>query len=169
MTTELPHAPAPAARSLRLPRRWPFGQDATGVIAAIAVVVALIYGLTLVSRHAEVYEEAGAASFEAASGAVVAQVLVLLALLGAGVAYRGFPMRWVYVCAGAAAVLAVAFALLPHLAADHSWLTTLLGFLVGIVFDLVLAVEVLLTARYAPLWWERGAGASSPSTADSAR
>jgi hypothetical protein len=157
MTTDSPHAPVAAARPpLRLPRRWPLGQDATGVLAAIAVVIALIYGLTLVSRQAEIYEEAGAAEFEAASGAVVAQILVILALLGAGVAYRrGYPMRWVYLASGAAAVFAVAFALLPHLAASHSWLTTLLGFIVAIVFDLVIAVEVLLATVYAPLWWER--------------
>jgi hypothetical protein len=157
MTTESPHPRVAAARPpLRLPRRWPFGQDATGVMAALAVVVALIYGLALVDRHAEIYREAGAAAFEAASGALVAQVLVLLALLAAGVAYRrGYPMRWVHLAAGVAAVFAVAFALLPHLAAGHDWLTTLLGFLVAIVFGLVLAVEVLLAAVYAPLWWER--------------
>jgi hypothetical protein len=158
MTTESPHAPVTATRSLRLPRRWPFGHDATGVMAAIAFVVALIYGLTLVNRHGQVYEEAGAAPFEAVSGAAVTQILVLLALVGAGAAYRrGYPMRWVFIAAGVAAVLAVTFALLPHLAAGHSWLTTLLGFLVAIVFDLILAVEALLAARYAPLWWERGA------------
>jgi hypothetical protein len=157
MTTESHQAPAAATRPpLRLPRRWPFGQDATGVMAALAVVVALIYGLTLVNRQAEIYREAGAAAFEAATGAVVAQVLVLLALLGAGVAYRrGYPMRLVYLGCGVAAGFAVAFALLPHLAAGHDWLTTLLGFLVAIVFDLVLAVEALLATVYAPLWWER--------------
>jgi hypothetical protein len=157
MTTETPHPPVAAARPpLRLPRRWPLGHDATGVLAAIAVVVVLIYGLTLANRQAEIYQEAGAAGFEATSGAAVAQLLVILALLGAGVAYRrGYPMRWVYIATGAAAVLAVAFALLPHLAAGHDWLTTLLGFLVAIVFDLVLAVEVLLATAYAPLWWER--------------
>jgi hypothetical protein len=156
MTTESPHAPVTAARSLRLPRPWPFGHDATAVMSAIAVVIALIYGLSLVNRHGQIYEEAGAASFEAVSGAAVAQMLVILALAGAGVAYRrGFPMRWVFSAAGLAGVLAVTFALLPHLAADHSWLTTLLGFLVAIVFNLILAVEVLLATRYAPLWWER--------------
>jgi hypothetical protein len=150
MTIESHQAP------LRLPQRWPFGQDATGVMAGLGFVVALIYGLTLVNRQAEIYREAGAAAFEAASGAVVAQALVLLALLGAGVAYRrGYPMRLVYVGCGVAAGLAVVFALLPHLAAGHDWLTTLLGFLVAVVFDLVLAVEVLLAAVYAPLWWER--------------
>jgi hypothetical protein len=126
------------------------------VIAAIAVIVALIYGVALVSRQAEIYHEAGAAPFEATSGAVMAQLLVVLALLGAGVAYRwGLPVRWVYLASGIAAALAVTFALLPHLAAGHDWLTTLLGFLVAIVYDLVLAVEVALATAYLPLWWER--------------
>jgi hypothetical protein len=126
------------------------------VIAAIAVVVALIYGVALVNRQAVIYQEAGAASFEAASGAVMAQLLIALALLGAGAAYRwGFPIRWVYAGGGIAAVLAVAFALLPHLAAGHDWLTTLLGFLVAIVFDVLLAVEVAVATAYLPLWWER--------------
>jgi hypothetical protein len=158
MTTESPHAPAAGTPTppLRLPRRWPFGHDATGVMAAIAVVVALIYGVTLVNRQAEIYQEAGVASFEAASGAATAQFLVFLALVGAGTAYRrGYPMRWVYAAAGTAAALALGFALLPHLAAGHSWLTTLLGFIVAIVFDLVLAVEVVLATAYLPLWWER--------------
>jgi hypothetical protein len=158
MTTDSPHAPVAAngMPELRTPRRWPFGQDATGVMAAIAVVVALLYGVTLVNRQAEIYQEAGAALFEAASGATTAQLLVILALLGAGTAYRrGYSMRWVYTASAIAAVLAVGFALLPHIAAGHSWLTTLLGFIVAIVFDLVLAVEVLLATVYVPLWWER--------------
>jgi hypothetical protein len=159
MTTESPEAPAAKRRPApRPPRRWPFGQDATGVIAAIAVVVALIYGVALVNRQAEIYQDAGAASFEAASGAVTAQLLVVLALLAAGATYRwGFPIRWVYAAGGIAAVLALAFALLPHLAAGHSWLNTLLGFIVAIVFDALLAVEVALATAYLPLWWERQA------------
>jgi hypothetical protein len=125
-------------------------------MAAIAVVVPLLYGVTLVNRQTEIYQQAGAASFEAACGAAMAQLLVILALLGAGTAYRrGYSMRWVYAASGVAAALAVAFALLPHLAAGHSWLTTVLGFIVAIVFDLVLAVEVLLATAYVPLWWER--------------
>jgi hypothetical protein len=125
-------------------------------MAAVAVVVALIYGVTLVNRQAQIYEEAGAASFEAASGAATAQLLVLLGLLGAGAAYRrGRPLRRVYAAAGGAALLAVVVALLPHLAAGHSWLTTLLGFIVAIVFDALLAVEVALAVAYVPLWWER--------------
>jgi hypothetical protein len=158
MTTESPQAPVAAGRERRPrpPRRWPFGHDATGVMAAIAVVIALIYGVTLVNRQAEIYEEAGAAAFEAASGATMAQILVILGLAGAGAAYRrGFPMRWVYAAAGVAALLAVVFSLLPHLAAGHSWLTTLLGFIVAIVFDIVLAVELLVATAYVPLWWER--------------
>ncbi len=126
------------------------------MIAAIAVVAALIYGVALVNRQAEIYQEAGAASFEAASGAAMAQLLVVLALLAAGAAYRwGFPVRWVYVAGGVAAALAVTFALLPHLAAGHAWLNTLLGFIVAIVFDALLAVEVAVATAYLPLWWER--------------
>jgi hypothetical protein len=158
MTTESPQAPVaePRRAEPRPPRRWPFGQDATGVMAAIGVVVVLIYGVTLVNRQAEIYQDAGAASFEAASGAAMAQILVILAMLGAGVAYRrGYPMRWVYATAGGAAALAVLFALLPHLAAGNAWLTTFLGFIVAILFDVVLAVEVLLATAYVPLWWEK--------------
>lgn len=128
------------------------------MMAAIAVVVALIYGVALVNRQAEIYQDAGAAAFEAASGAVVAQLLVILALLAAGAAYRwGFPIRWVYAAGGVAAVLAVGFALLPHLAAGNAWLTTLLGLLVAIGYDVLLAFEVALATAYLPLGWKRPA------------
>jgi hypothetical protein len=157
MTTHSPEVTVVTShmRGLRVAPPWPFQGDAPGVIAGFGGMATFIYGWALIVHHANIYMADGVAHPEAGSGALVSQVLILLALLGTGLLYRrGYPMRWVYAGLCVAAALAVGFALLPHLVAGHPWLDTLLGFIVAIVFNLFLTAYVALATAFAPLWWE---------------
>jgi hypothetical protein len=156
MTSDLPLDPSLRTRKLRLARPWPFSEDLIGFGVAIGGLAMLALGVFVMSRASTMYVKAGAASPESDAGALMAQLLVVVALVAGVVVYRrGYCLRLVYLCAGTAGGLGLVFALLPYLVARQSWLTTLLGTIVAVVFDLFLAGIAVVAARFLPLWWER--------------
>lgn len=147
-------------RVRREPKRWPYGLDSNGVpgegaqiAAAFLLIAQVALLLGLLGYHSSLYHQAGAGSVCWIGGAS-AQFVVLAVMLIAATLYRwGHRLRTVLTVAVVAAVVAVGFALLPHLAAGKGWVMTLLGTLFTLAVDAVLAAEVTLAAVYLPMWW----------------
>jgi hypothetical protein len=156
--------PVHAGRALRMARPWPVSDDPTSIGMIVGGIGTVILAAFVIARASTMYRDAGAASPEHEVGALIAQLLVVVALAAGVVFYRrGFSRRVVCLSAGVAGGLGVGFALLPYLVAHQSWLTVLLGIIVALFLDLVLTATAVVAALFLPLWWEPQPTAGEPN------
>lgn len=155
-----PTSPAPpvrvdAPRSPRQPRGarpWPFQEPWWIGVVILGAFIAFGLFWFIANFQGDRYTQAGSGSPEALTGAVFAEILVLGLMVTTGVAYRlGYRIPQVVATGGLTAVVALFFGLLPNLTAGSSWLTTLLGVVIVLVYDILLAVGLGALTRYLPL------------------
>jgi hypothetical protein len=146
-------------RTPRQPRPWPHttpdgkSSEDGNVLIGLATIVTLAAFFGTTAYQAHLYGVAGVQDVQWA-GAVAAQLAVVGSLYSAATLWRwGHPMASVYVAGAVGGVLAVALAVLPHIAAGRGWLTTILGSVFCLSAVVTAALWLTMAAIYMPNWW----------------
>jgi hypothetical protein len=110
----------------------------TTVAVGFGTVIALI-ALTsfVIDSHADGYRAAGVPGGQAGTGAIVAQVFVVVATVAAILLFRAGRLRPARILALVAAGLLLLFAILPNVVGGSSWLTTFLAVLTALLLHLL--------------------------------
>lgn len=117
-----------------------------------ATIVAVVLFIFVTGFQGDNYINAGAGSPESEAGAVFAEILVVGLLTATGVFYRlGFSQRQVIAMGVGAVAVTLFFALLPNMTEHAGWLTVLLGAVVSLVYNGLVALGIAALTRYVPL------------------
>lgn len=124
--------------------------DEVGVLAVIPLAIVgvptILYGSFVVRTQAEMYMDAGVRSAQAHGGAVASHAFAVAALVYAVVQLHRHRFSVPRPALAVGVGVPLLFALLPGLVAVEFWLTTVLGALLTLPFDLLLGGLASLVA-----------------------